>query len=205
MRSDPRPTSELFARVVALDPDDDDRWSIVAVLQWRGTEEVLDAALAALAGDDARARLVAVDVLGQLGVPHRPFRDRSVPALIAALDDPEPAVAGAAGIALGHNADKRAIDPLVAKADHPSVEVRRGVVHGLSGLDDDRAVTALVGLSRDRDPEIRDWATFALGAQIDRADAEVLAALHARVNDPDPDTRAEALDGLARRGISLLD
>jgi hypothetical protein len=55
-----------------------------------------------------------------------------------------------------------------------------------------------VGLSRDSDAEVRDWATTALAA-LD-ADTPVLrAALAERLDDADRDTVAEAAQGLARR------
>jgi HEAT repeat protein len=68
------------------------------------------------------------------------------------------------------------------------------------GHDDDRAVAALIGLSADREGGVRDWATFALGVQIERDTPEVRDALAARLGDDDPSTRAEAIRGLAQRG-----
>jgi HEAT repeat protein len=102
-------------------------------------------------------------------------------------------------VGLGHLRDERAIEPLVALASHLSPHVRASVVHGLMGHDDDRAVSALVRLSGDQDANVRDWATFALGVQIDRDTAEVRDALAARLADENEDARAEAIRGLARR------
>jgi HEAT repeat protein len=55
-------------------------------------------------------------------------------------------------------------------------------------------------LSNDDDVEVRDWATYALAQANDLDSPAVLNALWARVSDPDPDTRAEAMVGLALRG-----
>lgn len=200
MRPDPRSTVDLFAAALALDFEDDPRWSLVGALQRRATAEVFEAAADRCRGPDPRGRLLGVDVLGQLGIETRPFHERALPLLISLLDDPDDAVAGAAGIALGHHSDLRAVDALVATAAHPSAEVRRGVVHGLLALDDARAIEALVRLSRDADDAVRDWATFGLGTQIERDTPEIREALFDRLDDADPDTRGEALVGLARRG-----
>jgi HEAT repeat protein len=78
--------------------------------------------------------------------------------------------------------------------------VRRAVVHGLMGHDDDRAVRALIALSGDDDAAVRDWATFSLGVQIERDAPELRDALAARLSDGDADTRDEAIRGLALRG-----
>ena len=84
--------------------------------------------------------------------------------------------------------------------DHPDPRVRYAVVFGLSGIDDDLAVDTLIELSADVDPHVRDWATFGLGTQIDRDDPAVRDALMARLEDPDKETRGEAIRGLATRG-----
>jgi HEAT repeat protein len=102
-------------------------------------------------------------------------------------------------VGLGHLRDERAIPGLAGLASNPDEEVRRSVVHGLMGYDDDRAVEALIALSADPSEGVRDWATFALGVQIDRDTPELRDALAARLDDPNADARAEAIRGLARR------
>ena len=64
---------------------------------------------------------------------------------------------------------------------------------------DDFDVATLIGWSRDRDHEVRDWATFVLGSQLDADTDELRQALKDRLEDPDFETRCEALVGLARR------
>src|SRR5205814_7161779 len=116
--------------------------------------------------------------------------------------DQDVQVLSAACIALGHLHDPRAVEPLVRLKDHPSEDVRYGVVFGLSGQHDDLAIATLIELSADQDSDVRDWATFELGTilDIDGVDTPPLReALPARLSDPDDDTRAEALAGLARR------
>lgn len=89
-------------------------------------------------------------------------------------------------------------------ADHPSADVRLAVAQSLPHLTEDEPGTDLVAtaiaLSTDAVPRVRDWACFALGQQWREVDAPSLReALVARLDDPDVETRDEALVGLAYR------
>ena len=68
-----------------------------------------------------------------------------------------------------------------------------------TGDADDFDVSTLMAWSRDKDQEVRDWATFVLGSQTDFDSEDVRQALRDRLNDADFETRCEALVGLARR------
>ena len=81
--------------------------------------------------------------------------------------------------------------------DNP--DVRFSVACGLLGYAEPTAVDALLELSVDADDEVRDWATFGIGSQIDLDTPEIRAALFARLEDANPDVQSEALVGLARR------
>jgi HEAT repeat protein len=118
-------------------------------------------------------------------------------------------------LGIGQLRDQRALKPLAAAAGHPSAAVRRAVAEALPmamvACEQSAAgVAALIGLSEDDDPEVRDWATCSLGRTLaaDPGDlvacydtAEVRAALTARLSDADPATRAEACAGLALRRV----
>jgi HEAT repeat protein len=109
-------------------------------------------------------------------------------------------VLGAIGYALGQIGDPGPIEPLIRLKDHPAAEVRYGVVQGLLGHYDDRAVAILMELSADADVKVRNWATFGLGLVEEVDTPAIRAALWARVADENDEVRAEALDGLALRG-----
>ena len=79
-----------------------------------------------------------------------------------------------------------------------------GVVLGLSGHEDDRAISALIRLAGDEDRDVRDWAVFGLGSQIDADSHEIREALRQALTDPDHEIRGEALVGLAKRGDSTI-
>jgi hypothetical protein len=197
---------ELFALARAAE-NDDSYWDAVSALHARGEQRTFDLASVLCDSFAAGERCLGADVLGQLGAApgaspaESPFASASGDVLLRLLEeDDEPAVLSSAAVGLGHLRDERAIERLTALAAHGDVEVRRSVVHGLMGHDDDRAVAALIGLSGDPEGGVRDWATFALGVQIDRDSAELRDALAARLDDDDRGARAEAIRGLALRG-----
>ncbi len=91
-------------------------------------------------------------------------------------------------------------------AHHQDVIVRRAVAYGLLRHEAPEAVAVLIELSRDADDEVRDWATFGLGSQVEADTPTVRQALWERVGDEHYDTREEALLGLAlRRDTRVLD
>ena len=61
-------------------------------------------------------------------------------------------------------------------------------------------LAALIALSADPEAAVRDWATFALGTLAEQDSPALRDALAARLDDPDEDTRLEAIHGLALRG-----
>jgi hypothetical protein len=101
-------------------------------------------------------------------------------------------------------AEVSALPAVLLLVAHPDTAVRRSVAQALPRLAAEpcpRAVVgALITLSRDPVPEVRDWACYALGTRLSDVDNQpVRDALAARLGDPDAHVRCEALLGLARR------
>jgi HEAT repeats len=197
---------ELYALARSAE-DEDAYWAVVTELHTRANDHTFRIADVLCDSLAVGERCLGADVLGQLGASEGqtaaegPFASASGRVLLSLLEeDDEPAVLSSAAIGLGHLHDERAIDRLAALTSHASAEVRRATAHGLMGHDDDRAVRALIVLSDDADPTVRDWATFALGVQIERDTPDVRDALAARLADEDVNTRDEAIRGLAVRG-----
>lgn len=194
---------ELITAAAAIDDlDDHDRWAYVGELQRRGDEDCLDAALCLCADADRVRRVLGLDVLGQLGWPRgRPHLEASLPvATDLAAGDTDPRVVGAAVHALSHLGDARGAPAVLIHAGHPSAERRWAVARALPGVAgrpaDALVVAALVGLTGDAHPGVRDWATF--GLYLVGADSAVVReALVARMGDEDAATAAEALRALA--------
>jgi methionyl-tRNA formyltransferase len=196
-----RETDELV-RLAVAEWDSGEEWApYLSALGWRGTPEVL-AALEPLARDpDPRARSVAAYVAGQLGAPVRTLPEASA-ALLERMGEEEtdPHVLAVIAEALGHLGEPWGLSWLLRMRRHPDAGVRDGVVAALAGRSDPLANDALIELSADPDPAIRDWATFALGALAVQDSPALRDALAARLADADADTRIEAVYGLALRG-----
>jgi HEAT repeat protein len=175
-------------------------WDAICALQWRGSEEVLRAASRLCGSFCPLERRVGADVLGQLGVP-RSFPEECLQTLLGMLEtERDHQVQRAILVALSHLGRPEAIFPAARLARHADADVRHGVVLALMGQEDRVAVGTLIELTRDREAHVRDWATFALGVQIEMDTPEIRQALVERLSDEDADTRAEAMTGLARRG-----
>jgi len=196
----------LLRRAAAIaDFEDDGRWAIIRELHRRTDRTAFDAVCALAGSADVLERIVALDVLAQIGYSAgRPFLEETLPVLIDAADDGHENVTAAAVAALGHLWDPRALPAILRHAGHPAANVRLCVAVAIPGAAGDPpspdAIAALIALSADPDGETRDWATFGLGSLFDDEDSDAIRdALAARLDDPDGDTSGEALLGLALR------
>jgi HEAT repeat protein len=143
-----------------------DKSSIVSTatvreLQGRGGEVVYDEAVRLLASKLGYVRETAAFLLGQLGYPDYPFAAQSVPLLIEVLrKDKSASVRASAAAALGHLRKKSALPPLLVASKDGAADVRASVAFALSKFP--RSVEAkkcLLRLARDRDEEVRRWAS----------------------------------------------
>ncbi|QKW18203.1 HEAT repeat domain-containing protein [Kitasatospora sp. NA04385] len=104
---------------------------------------------------------------------------------------------------LGAAQDERALPVLLELAGHPDGEVRLAVAKALPFVGEPAQgsprVRALLALSRDAAPAVRDAAVFGLGTQGEAYGPAVRAALHERLDDEDEEVAEEAVRGLARR------
>jgi HEAT repeat protein len=156
-------------------------------------------------GGTDKQRRVAAWILGELRADQETYAEQRFQ-LLAAMLAQESSGAGDLHVlngiltALGHLRDPRAIPLALDLLRHPHEEVRFGAMCALSGHDDARAIAGLVTLSADACGQIRDWATFEIGAMCESDTPALREALIARVHDPISDVRHEAIFGLARRG-----
>ncbi|MFD5781509.1 ankyrin repeat domain-containing protein [Streptomyces sp. NPDC126933] len=199
------PYEELAGRALSCgDPGRDDWTEAVGALWRRGDEETFKAAAAWCASDEPLRQAFAADVLARLGAAdgQRPFTARAVP-LLRELSRraAEPELVRAVVEGLGQHGDPAALPEILRHTGYPDAEVRRRAALALTGLvpgDHQDGVWALTLLSRDADASVRDRAVVAL-AGVAADTHPIREALAARLNDPDPDTAAEAAKGLAVR------
>ncbi|MGC5288819.1 HEAT repeat domain-containing protein [Micromonospora sp. DT231] len=163
-------------------------------------------ALAHLADADRVVRAAACDLLGFASDVHGDdLRSDAATALIAVADtEVDPEVHWSIARALGATCDPRALPTLVALAGSPDKDVRFQVAAALPMvlIDDhppEDGVAALIVLSADADPEVREWATFGLGWMSTADGDAVRRALWDRTRDMNDEVRAEGARGLARR------
>jgi HEAT repeat protein len=204
-RADPRSTLELIQEAMEYEAEEphEDPYSYnkaLAVLHYRATREVFDEAVRLCKEGTPDEKILGASILGQLGIPERAFTKESLAVLLPMLEqETDVEVLQAVGFALGHLRDPEAIPHLIRLKNHSDDRVRYGVVHGLLTHEDQRAIDALIELSQDVDEDVRNWATFGLGSQIETDTSEIRDALFRRVTDPHDETRGEALVGLAAR------
>lgn len=196
----PVASSPTVARLLDLD-DDAERFRLIGDFVRQERRVVQAAGEQLIASTSAKERALGADILGQLATVIPPARGEIAAQLLAAMDPKDEGdVVASFAMALGHAGDARARGRLVDLAGHPDSSVRFGVAFALSALGlDAETVAVLHLLANDADADVRDWATFAL-AESDLRDEETRRTLLARSGDPDRDTRAEAIYGLARRG-----
>lgn len=208
MKRDPRSTAELVETALSEQELDEDHWfehsdqlSALVVLQARGTAEVLEAARMLCRSPDSKRRALAATVLGELGSPERTFPEECCDALVGLLrTDKDEHVLMSAVFAFGHLGARGGDLDIIALKDHPKEAIRHGVAFALAGATSPEAVRTLLELMEDSYEPARDWATTNIGEYEEIDGPEIRDALWRRTGDESEFVRAEALNGLARRG-----
>ena len=206
---DPRPTGEIIAAMLASparDSDtfeDDSYWVNRGVLSHRATQDTFAKAVQLCASACEVEQRVGCDILAVLGAPDLPFRRESVGPVLAVLNGAtDPETIGCAISALGHLGVPSVAPEVLRYCDHPEDSMRLVATMALPGLRGAAGVVpALIRLSRDRDEDVRDWATLGLMNWIDEDTPEIRQAFLDRLDDPNAAVRGQALLGLSRRRV----
>ena len=196
-----RPVSELVEQAVEEWGSNAEWAPHLAALAWRGDEEVL-AALRELPASAIRRRAASRPTCSGSSAARRA---RTPPARRARWRawrprSTAPTCWPRSRVRSATSASRTASTGCCACTAIPDATVRDAVADALAGRSDARALDALIELSADPDPRIRDLATFALGALAGADTPALRAALAERLYDADPETAVEAMHGLAIRG-----
>ncbi|MBT2407687.1 MULTISPECIES: HEAT repeat domain-containing protein [unclassified Streptomyces] len=194
----------LAAARAAVETDD---WDECGTLLWRAAADwagALQIGLELIGSDDLIERETGCDLLGNASDQNEAVRAETATALVAHSErETEGRVLWSLARAIERTYDQRAVPVLVSLAGHPDAEVRRQVASSfagvITGLADGPDIRALIKLTRDQDPDVRNWATFTLGFQAEVDSPAIRAALWERTTDENADAREEGIRGLARR------
>jgi len=196
----------IFNRTLTEDLEADGRWEAIRLLQNAGERSVFDQAVAWCKSSDIRKQISGVDILAQIGKTaehHKTkFADESYPLIVDLLKSCHSnALKDSAISALHHLENPLAIPLICSFCSDSDAEIRLAVAHalGFPFANDALSVDALLKLMQDESQEVRDWATFGLGAQGDADSAEIREALVKRLSVTFADAREEAISALSKR------
>ena len=178
-------------------------WENISELRKRVSQDVYDRSTLLARSNNDNEKIIGIDVLAQLGFDPRLNKSQTVQLYFELLENHQsPKVLYSILHAIGHNNENlkgTQISKLVEFKNHRYSNVRYSLVHALSGVESELAIETLIELSRDKNTEIRDWATFAIGSQIETNNSDIIDALWERIHDEDEKTRHEAIAGLSKR------
>lgn len=202
------PITELIERVLPyreIDEEDETWWAAVHALQRRHDDETFEAVARLCGGGTPVEREFGADVLAEFGqdTDRDPYHDRALEVLRdMARRESDPRVVEAVLHALGHLADERALPEVLNIVNRPGRTPTVNDPVALTAVmprDGEEGVAALIHLSENADPEVRDWATMGI-AELAADTPPIREALAARLDDSRLTTVAEAALGLASRG-----
>lgn len=178
-------------------------WDNIRELRKRPNQYVFDRALGLINTKIDKEIIIGIDILAQLGFNPR-FKQNEIVEICFSLLEKEqtPKVLESILFAISHNNEilqKDHILTLIKLKAHRYCIVRYGLVQALSGLEQKDAIETIIELSTDIDPDIRDWAIFSLGTQIETNNESITKVLWERTNDNSEMVRFEAIAGLAKR------
>jgi HEAT repeat protein len=184
--------------------DESCRWELIAGIAQECPDDVLEMCRRLLFDESPHRRALGADVLGRLVTVDKGAGAAASDMLCEALRyDRDPGALASIVAALGHVGEAEPLEAIVGLAGSTDAGVRLAVAFAIATVSPQPlshdARFALIKLSGDVEPEVRDWATFGLGTLTADDGPDVRAALLARTEDPLHTTRAEALFGLAVR------
>jgi hypothetical protein len=178
-------------------------WENIRELRSRANENIFKHCIRLTKSSNQKERIIAIDVLAQLGLTPRPFYKESKKIFFDFLKkEKNLKVLFSVLYAIGHNNDKLTSQEVAIICSFQKSKdegIREGLVSALLSVDNKLAIETLINLTSDKAAHIRDWATFGIGTQIDKDNKIIREALRKRVDDKNQETKLEAIVGLAKR------
>ncbi|MFI5345104.1 MAG: HEAT repeat domain-containing protein [Elusimicrobiota bacterium] len=207
-----RPSQVLFEKALTARLGGKVFWDCVSELRRRGTREIFLTAKELCLSNNQHRRCLGIDVLCQLRTEDpnlqktpsshntRPvFVQESIRLIRPFLSDRRIEVLTSAIYALGHMNDPKRAKLLSHLSTHRNRDVRHAIATALGSGGGPLGRQILINLSADKDPEVRNWATFGIGTLSETNSVAVREALAKRLHDRCKDARYEAIVGLAKR------
>ena len=183
-------------------------WDNITELRKRPNKEVYNKAFRLTKSESEKRKIIGIYVLAQLGFNPRFQQDKTVELYFNLLENEKsPKVISAILSSISHNNEnikENQISKLIEYKNHSYSNVRFELTLAISCLENESAIKTLIELSNDKDSDIRNWAIFGLGTQIENDTEEIRTALWNRINDSNFETKSEAIVGLANRNDNRI-
>ena len=190
---------KLFDRL-SNNRSDSTYWDNVRELRSRPNNHVFEKAVELTNSKQPKDRKTGVNILAQLGVSPRPFYDTTIVLFFNILEkETDTDIIEALLYAIGHNNSVLNNEQIEKICSFKDFIYKESLVSASLGIDNEKAIDTLIYLSENTSANVRNWATFGIGTQIERDTVPIREALWKRIKDKNEDTKFEAIAGLAKR------
>ncbi|GGD36439.1 HEAT repeat domain-containing protein [Flavobacterium orientale] len=192
---------KLFDRILN-NKSNENYWKYISELRKRKTKDIFEKSIELTKSEISKEKIIAINILAQFGYPRLHQKEILKTYFNLLKTEKDKNVISSILYAIGHNNDnltEKQIDIVCSFKNHKSVNVRHGLVSAILTIDKTKPIITLIQLTKDKDSDIRDWATFGIGTQIETDNPIIRETLWKRINDSDENTRFEAIIGLAKR------
>ncbi len=183
-------------------------WENISVLRGRPSKELFTKCVKLIKSPNPNKKCIGIDILAQMGLPPRPFLKQTLELYFNLLKQEENAnVIMSILYSIGHNNEnltKSQIEILCSFANTDDKKIKEGLISSLLGIEEPIAIQTLIKFSKDRLSNLRNWATFGIGSQIEKDCPDIRKALWDRINDKHQETKLEAILGLAKRNDDAI-
>lgn len=146
-------------------------WNQITELRKFVNDEMISESFKLIDSDDWKCKQIGIDVLCQLGQKRKIFIKELFDKIFNILETSiNKKLICASLFAVGHNntyLKPKQIKELEKFQNSKSKDIRYALTFCLLGVENDKATKMLIKLAQDRSPQVKDWATFGLGTQID--------------------------------------